>query len=172
MALEVEDGTGTNANAEAYVSVSDFEAYHAKMGNALPTATPELKEAAIRKATMYLDGRYYNRWKGYRVTDTQALSWPRECVVIDDVELPASELPVALIRTCSELALLALSGTELFPVLERGGRLRSKTETIGPITERNQWNPSAPTRDTYTIVEDLVRPLIRNSGTTRELVRS
>ena len=81
MSLIVEDGTG-RADAESYASVSVADAYHTARGNTAwaALATTALKEAALRKATDYLGQTYGLRWKGYRMTTTQALDWPRELV--------------------------------------------------------------------------------------------
>ena len=58
---EVEDITGANA----YLKVSDFQAYHDARGN-LYAASPETAiQAAIVKATDYIDQRY--RFKGVRL---------------------------------------------------------------------------------------------------------
>ena len=71
MPLIVEDGSGL-ANADSYVSVADCQAYAADHGLAFAGEAAAL--AALRNATLYLDGEY--TYCGERATDIQALEWP------------------------------------------------------------------------------------------------
>src|SRR5690606_27756416 len=78
MALIVEDGTGL-PNAEAYISVADADSYFAKRGNSAWAAlTVDAKEVALRLGADYMAAVYGPRWCGERLTDTQALDWPRD----------------------------------------------------------------------------------------------
>jgi len=172
MALVVETGAGTTAGAEAYVSVADYLAYLTKM-NYVPLASNVPRtEAAIRKATQYIDGKYLKRFKGERAVLDQPLEWPRQNVLIGNTWVVYTTLPRNLISATCELAFLVESGIDLTPTLERGGALRAKTETVGPITERNAWSSSASPEDVYLNVEFLLRVLLRRSGFIRELVRT
>ena len=81
MALNVENGSGL-PNADSYVTVAEADAYLAKYGqdedSSWSSATEAQKEDAIRRATQeYLEGIYYNAWRGSIKTKTQRLSWPR-----------------------------------------------------------------------------------------------
>ena len=139
MALVVEDGTA-KSDAESYVSISEVDSYFSLRGVAdwdgLP-ASPSptaAQEAILRKATEYIDQCYADLFKGSRVSDTQALAWPRDCVEVDGVYLASNALPVALKRATCEAAKLIASGEDVAPVLERGNRIKTKTETVGPIS--------------------------------------
>ena len=109
--LIVEDGSQV-AGAEAYASVADATAYFAARANAAwaALASDALREAALRQACDYIEAMYGTRWKGERVATTQALSWPRDGVVVDGVELSTTAIPAALMRANIELALKASSG--------------------------------------------------------------
>lgn len=170
MALIVEDGTIV-AGAESFVSVSDCDAYHVKMNNTGWTGTEAVKEAALRKATNYLEGRYILRWKGHPTDEDQVLSWPRQCIIVDGREVADDSIPARVKNATCELALLVVAGVDLTPLLERGGQVRSKTEEVGPITERTSWFGGASVRDVVTVVDDYLRPYIARTST-RELVRS
>ena len=78
MTLNVEDGTGM-ANADSYVSVADCSAYHVSRGNQAWAAGAVVdQEAAIRRATFWVDPTYRNRFPGYQTQGrAQALEWPR-----------------------------------------------------------------------------------------------
>jgi hypothetical protein len=165
MALVVEDGTGL-ANADAYVSVADCDEYHDLRINTDWTGIPAspdptaTKEAYIRKATEYLDARYNDYWQGAQMVVGQALAWPRGYVYNDGVELADDALPRNLVRATCEVALLLAQGTDIAPVLERGGKIRALTQVVGPLSERTAWADDAPTTSTFTAVDRLIKPLL------------
>src|SRR5690606_6189301 len=106
------------------------------------------REAAIRRATQYLDSRY--RWKGHRLTGTQALEWPRDIV----------QWPVRRVReACAELALRAAEQGSLYA---DEGTAAVKSETVGPISVTYADAQRGQTR--FTIVEDMLAGLIDNAG--------
>lgn len=154
MALTVEDGTGL-ANAEAYISVSDADAYFAARGNTAWAALTEAqKEQALRKGADYLEGY---RWKGDRYTATQALAWPRYNVIVDGWALDADTLPSALVRANAELALKASAGELLADV---GAQVKS--ETVGPISVTYADGARQQTR--YEAIERMLVSLLFGGG--------
>lgn len=77
MALVVEDGTGL-ANAESYVSAVGLASYCGGRGLILGTVSDDAIEAALRRATAYIDATYRSRFPGYPTNGrNQALQWPR-----------------------------------------------------------------------------------------------
>ena len=102
MALTVEDGTGVTG-ADCYADVTACSAYAvAYYGSALD-GSPASKEAAIGRATAYLDGL---RWKGTRTYGRlQSLQWPRSGVSDCEGEAIADdEIPDEVIIAQHELA--------------------------------------------------------------------
>jgi hypothetical protein len=85
MALIVETGQA-GSTSESFASVADADLYHSNRGNTAwaAIASTALKEAALRKATDYMEQSYRLRWLGYRHTEAQALSWPRDEVQRSD----------------------------------------------------------------------------------------
>lgn len=119
MAIVIEDGTGL-PNAEAYISVADADAYFAARGNAAWAALTEAqKEQALRLGADYMGAEYGRRWCGKRLTDTQALDWPRG----------VEGVPEAVKRANAELAVRASAGVLL---ADQGAQV--KQETVGPIS--------------------------------------
>lgn len=119
MAIVIEDGTGL-PNAEAYISVADADAYFAARGNAAWAALTETaKEHALRLGADYMGAEYGRRWCGTRLTDTQALDWPR-C---------EEGVPEAVKRANAELAVRASAGVLM---ADQGAQV--KQETVGPIS--------------------------------------
>lgn len=176
MALVVEDGTG-KSDAESYVSISEVESYFSLRGvtdwDGLP-ASPSptaAQEAILRKATEYIDQTYADLFKGSRVKDEQALAWPRAYVEVDGVYLSSTALPVALKRATCEVAKLIASGEDVTPTLERGNRIRTKTETVGPISQRIAYADDAPVTNVYTSVHRYMKQLLDSSSSIRSVVR-
>lgn len=182
MSLIVEDGTKV-AGAESYVSLLDAETYHAKYGNTTWTNTDDddAKEAALRKATMYLDGHYRTRWKG-RKTDPfgQSLEWPRIGVKVAEYEnlflygyateqapvdgpeyfgyLDLDTIPERLKQAQMELALRALSGP-----LAADGDASVKSEKVDVI-EITYNTGMVKGRMTYPEIDALLSDFIESTG--------
>ena len=147
MPLVVEDGTGLD-NAEAYISVADADAYHDARGNAAWAALAEpAKEAALRLGADYLGQAYGLRWAGARLTDTQALDWPRV----------AKGVPEAVRRANAELAARAAAG----PLLADQGPA-VKSETVGPLSVTYADGARQSVR--YAAVDAMLAGLLRPAG--------
>jgi hypothetical protein len=146
--LIVEDGTGL-ADADSYLSLAGADAYHGALGNgSWATAAAAEREAALRRATQYLDTRY--RWRGEPLTDTQALAWPRT----------AAAWPVKRLQDAT--AELALRAAEQGSLYADEGTAAVKSETVGPISVTYADAQRGQTR--FTVVEDLLSGLIANAS--------
>jgi len=168
MALIVEDGTG-KADAESYISVEDATAYHAARGNAdwAALASNEVREQFLRKATAYMVQVYRDKWQGYRVFSSQALDWPRSCVVVDKVYTVDSDIvPNEVKNACAEFALRA-SVAELAPDVEQ----RVKREKVDVLeVEYSEFSPQYPT---YRAIDNMLAPFFGagSSGVFRKVER-
>jgi hypothetical protein len=154
MPLIVESGAIV-AGAESYLSVAGADTYHANFGNTawalLDTPT---KEAALRKATAYLQQAYRFHWKGTRAGTAQALD-------VAFAGLPyyvgTSVVPTEVQQACAELALKA-SAAPLAPDLERATAM----EKIGSI--QVEYVAGAPQYTRYRAIDLMLRPYIDQSG--------
>lgn len=164
MPLVVEDGTGL-ANAESYISVADADARHAAFGNSAWSGDNAAKEAALRRATAYIEQTYRGRWTGRRMTSVQALSWPRYDVVADGFLVPSSVVPDDVANAVADLAARALT-SDLAPDQTRG-LIRKK---IGPIEK--EWDRNSPQATRYTAVSGLLAPYLTRGGTFAQVVRT
>jgi hypothetical protein len=159
MAITVEDGTIVTG-AESYVSAATATTYHTNRGNTAWTGADAVKEAALRRAATYLDGRYRLRWKGARVYPlTQAMEWPRAGVETEDGQaLDITTIPQRLKDAQCELALRALSGP-LADDLNASVR-REKVDVL-----ETEYAPGAkPGQIEYQIVDQLLSDLLKPSG--------
>lgn len=114
----VEDGTGLD-DANAYVSVEDATAYLALRGRDGEAGWDEADtgdlEAAIIRATDYVEARFRGRWRGTKATAAQSLAWPRLDAYDDDgFEISPDAVPPALAAAVTEYAVRALAG-DLLP---------------------------------------------------------
>lgn len=167
MSLIVEDGSVV-LNAESYVSVFEADDYHDTRGTAnwsLLSVTE--KEQALRRATDFMKGRYRARWKGGRLHPFQALDWPRQGVVTDDMGsamppyyafvIDYRIIPLEVKQACAELALRAASG----PLIDdRTQKLQS--ETIGPI--KSVFDPNATDMVQYTQIDEMLKIYLGRGG--------
>ena len=133
MALIVEDGTG-KSDAESFATVGAADAYHTARGNAAWTGDAAAKEAALRRATDFLEGAFRGRWPGRIAVTGQALGWPR--AYAHDAEgglLVSNAVPQAVIRACCECALRELENPGgLAPDVTPGERILQ--EEVGPLS--------------------------------------
>lgn len=166
MSILVEDGSIV-AGAEAYCTVDYADTYHEKRANtAWGDLDDDAKEAALRKATDYLEQVYRSRWKGSRVSATQPLSWPRGYVYLEPFIRGAGTnypylvdddtVPTEVKNACAELALRA-SSADLSPDLDRGV-LREK---VGQLEV--QYDPMSPQTRRYPTIDRTLAPYL-NGG--------
>lgn len=120
MALVVEDGTGL-PDAEAYASVAEADAYFAARGNvAWGALSEQRREECLRLGCDYMEAVFGRLWRSVRLTDGQALAWPR---------VGWHGVPQAVARANMELAFRASAS----PLLDDQGP-QVAAETVGPIS--------------------------------------
>ena len=160
MPLIVEDGTKP-LGANSYCSVADCDAWQAERGSTAWPAPPESgddsrlteKEAALIKAADYLNGL---NWKGRRAASGRLMVWPRREVVDSDGYAVAEDaVPEAVKAAACYLAGLAIGGTDLQPILVRGGRIAS--EAVDSLS--SSYFDDAASRDVYSTLADLLSGL-------------
>src|SRR3990167_3609675 len=161
MALIVEDGSQV-AGAESYESVAGATAYHLARGNSTwALLTTGQSEEALRRATDYMEQMYRARWKGWRVSSTQVLCWPRAGVEIPDKPygtlVATDEIPQAVKDACSEYALKA-GAADLAPDLTRG----KAAVTVGPIAVT--YDTASPEAKRYRALDALLKPFLKASS--------
>ena len=162
MALEVEDGTGKE-NATSYISLADADDYFELRGNEDWSGEDEAdREAALVRATFGMDSWLRGRWVGTKLTQAQALAWPREGAEDEDgFEIPEDEVPIVVQHACAEIALIELSGTS-FQSTSQSAADSVSSETVGPISVT--YKDSAQTITTYPHIEALLRGVAATSG--------
>lgn len=183
MALTVEDGTVV-ANADSYITLAAADAYHAARGITLwATMSEAEREQALRRATDYMVQAYRLRWRGSRVSATQALDWPRNWVERDDyayvtqngaqviggfLYYPSNEVPTEVQNACAELAYRGAAGPLMVDETRAQHTVREKVDVIE--VEYRAW---APSQTSYRAVESMLAPLLASSqsGAMRKVAR-
>lgn len=164
-----------SATADTYSDLTQADSYHAARGNAAWAAlTAANKEAALRKATDYLEQSYRMRWAGWRMSTTQALSWPRAWVPLVDTPYAwvsyyaQNVIPAQLVNACAELALRA-AAADLAPDITRP----KISTTIGPIKVDYDRFGSLITR--YRAIDNMLLPFMKaqtGGGPNVEMLRA
>ena len=160
MAFIVEDGTGL-ANSTSYAAVAEADAYFLDRSNAAwAAAVTGDKQAALIKATLYVDQKYLDMYRGMRTLKyTQALQWPRS-FAIDRNGYPLLFIPQALKNGVFEAALIFLGGTDVTAPLEHGGAVKEEGITKGL---RTIYQDGADWETRYPAIE-LALKVVLNGG--------
>jgi hypothetical protein len=170
VAFVVETGAGL-ATATSYVSVAFANAYHAGRRQTAWTGGVADKEAALIKATEYIDvtmgANFYGEPKnaGYDGTDPQALAWPRVYAYDEDTgrEIDPDSVPIAVQQATCEIALVALTEGTLFPASDATRTFRRR-EVAGRV-EIDTWTDGVSTDFPLVRLSLLkLRPLMRIAG--------
>ena len=147
----VEDGTGV-AKANAYVTTAFVDQYLEDRGrsaeNAWTASLDAVKQAAIIKATDFVEKRYDSRWPGTVADTGQLLAWPRVgAVAISGVATPEDTVPLPLMQGVAEYAVRSLAVT-LLPdptsaASGSSGVVKRLKEKVGPIETDTTYEVAA-----------------------------
>lgn len=164
MALVIEDGTG-KSTANSFVTDAEFVAWAKARGRyeGLPESGTE-RAPFIVLAADYLSNEKRFRWRGTRLLAEQALPWPRSGVVDrDGLSWASNVVPWRVKQAQCEAAYLSMTGTELQPALDRGGRVVS--ESVGPIS--TTYAQDAPPETEIPSVVGILEPLLYTASESR-----
>jgi len=163
MTFTVQDDNGTVSGANAYADLVFVRAYHADRGVDLsaPTATDVNLQAAIVRATDFLDKRW--TFAGERRTRDQTTEHPRRDLYDRNGYL-VTGVHQAVRQAVAELAQRALTQPLMAdPTRDTTGRsVSSKLEAVGPLKEQVVYEggynfPEYPAVDRLLIAAGLVR---------------
>ena len=168
----VEDGTGV-ADANSYTTEAFADLYFTDRGNTdWTSSTSSEKEAALIKATDYIELRFKDRWRGALSPDATTLSFPR--LYFYDrrgvyVDFANDGIPLDIQKATAEYALRALSA-ELLPdptVAESGQSVKRTFDKVGPIETEIEYDSGAARPDLirpYPTADRLLRFWIKGVG--------
>lgn len=167
--------TPGDLTANSYASLVEASAYHSARGNGAWTGSDALKEAALIRATQWLDGRYGNRWPGVRrYLRAQALDWPRaDAYDRDGTYVDIETIPPEVVNATCEAALRELIAPGGLSPDVTPGTAKVLTEVKGI-----KWTPlraSAGASDmtlTITAVDRLLASLIGGGSGQVQVMRA
>ena len=144
--LIIEDGTGI-ADANSYIDITTADSYFEQFGLDLinlssgdtwADLTDDTKTIALANACESLDVLYGEKFRGELLTDTQALSFPRT-PFYDGRGRQVTGLPPAVPKAQCEIALLYLTGVDVFPGVNAEKFVKSKTESVDVFTDSVEY---------------------------------
>jgi len=160
MSLIVEDGTGL-LTSESYATVASTVAYAATRGLEFDGPDDDT-EAALRRATTWIDARYRSGFTGYRVNRrNQALEWPRhDAYDANDNYVAYNALPQEIVRATQEAAIRELAEPgSLSPDLTVGQTM--KRVKVGPIEiDYDSSSAAYDNRPISTVIDDILSTLL------------
>lgn len=129
--ITAEDGSG-NPAANSYVTELFADAYHAERGNTYWAAVAaDLRRACLVKATDYIDKRFGDKFRGYRMQKDQALAWPR-LAAFDDDNFTLDDVPTKLKKATVEYAVRAAIYNVLAPDPIRTTPAQDMSDNVSP----------------------------------------
>lgn len=167
MALTVEDG-GAKPDGESYSGVDDADTFVDNWhgDQAWTDASTTAKERALRKGTRFVD---MHRFRGHRLTDAQALDWPRDDVgIVDGQYIHPGTIPEPVKEAAIEAALRDVRGEDLFPDHD-GGKIESESSQVGELSTSTTYATPRDQVRTFEAVRQLLRPYLASTGQRRVL---
>lgn len=156
MAIIVEDGSGSDPQANSYIDAQYVTAYADARGL---SASADI-DAALIGAMDYL---LRFDWQGRRTSQEQPLAWPRQGVSLHGTAFPGNEIPELLKDAQARLAinsnrieLAPVSDNSKYVTAEREGDLQR--EYADPTDNRDVGAPYMP------VVASLLDPLLANDN--------
>lgn len=136
MSLIVQNDEGTVANANGYITLDEFKAYHDARGNDYSTHLDPAIEVAVVRATDYIDRRF--RFYGATRNQEQTTEWPRRFLWHRNGQL-VQGLPLELKQATSEYAFRALTAALLpDPNRDASGRnIKQFQESVDGVVSRS-----------------------------------
>lgn len=153
----VEDGTGL-IDSNSYVTTDEADTYFTDRGNTTWGSLTN-KEALLIQATDYIEAVYSESFKGVKLTDEQALSFPRI------INYETVTTPLRVKNAVCELALKANDGE----LLEDS--TQSITEkTVDVLTIK--YSEYSPQGTRYNFVQSLLSPYFTTFGIAHKAARA
>lgn len=150
MALIKEDGTIVTG-ANSYADEADADAYQTNRGRTLwVDATTEVADAALVRATDYIEGRWSLLFVGAPLGDVQELGWPRSGAryVKTGNPFPEDEVPVDILNATILYAdqiigdgsdLETMTELSVNPTVSEDGQVKMKKEKVDVLEEVTEY---------------------------------
>ncbi len=150
MALIKEDGTIV-AGANSYADEADADAFQTDRGrSAWLEATTEVADAALVRATDYIEGRFALLFLGQPLGDAQTLSWPRQGAIyvrtgnpFPDDEVPGDIVDATILYADQVIGdgsdLETMTELSVNPTVSEDGQIKMKKEKVDVLEEVTEY---------------------------------
>jgi hypothetical protein len=155
-------------DTDSFATVVEYHAYVLQMYNVDLSSNSISKDEANLRTAFQIQELTWD-WKGYRVSETQAASFPRNISeFVDGVPVANDSIPVNVKKAQMELAYSIEKGIDISPIIE-GGTVRSESVGAGPAKVTTKYDEILEV-PRITRVENLLRPYHngRSGGTGSE----
>jgi len=160
MALTLIIETGlASTTSQSYASADDLRAYAKLRKATVPTADVDC-EALLMKAMDYLEDQDF---VGERLTQHQALKWPRAWARVEQWSVETDEIPRQLIYAQCALAIEAQT-VDLLPTQDINASGQITQETVGPVTTVYANTGIVRRVPALAKAEALLRTLVKRNG--------
>ena len=170
----VEDGSNV-LNANSYLSVEYADEYFALYGQLDWTGEITDKEQALIIATRAIDLLYRDQFMSYKLVDSKnELAFPRYAFY-DNLYIYHSnkDIPKSLKDATAEIALMVLSGIDVFPKPSTEAYVKSSTVEIDVLKFVSEYRTTPPAErySGFNKVELILKPITKAKKTTLTLHR-
>lgn len=164
MAIVVEDGTGSNPDANSYSSLADIRSYALARGVALP-ADDDALGALVLPAMDWIEA-LGPRFKGKIAHPYDPLQWPRAYAVINGSLASDDALPIQLRSALAQLCMDQFGGVNLFPVRSKWAVQSEKVDVLEVKYATGGTTQPATLDPLPSLVQAnaLLAPLLRSGG--------
>ena len=147
-----------------YVTLEEADAYFSKYGNAEWTGTDDARAQALVSATQAIDALYGSKFMGIMYSESQPLLFPRQSFNDKDGRY-VSGIPAALKNATCEIALMAVTGADIFPEASNSNNVRSEQVQVGALSISNEYfkAPQGVSFDGFRKIDLLLRPLLKSA---------
>ena len=156
--------TGSNVtDANTYIDVDFADAYHLLANNTDWSADEADKEFALVKATQAVDLLYGPLYLSQILHNNQSLLFPRYSFYDNHKNLQTqATIPTCLKNAVAEAALLALTGTSMFPEVSQNSNIKTQSDKVGELSTSVSYfkPPEAITYEGFRKVELLLYPIL------------
>lgn len=145
-----------------YVSLAEAEAYFAAYPNDNWAGEQADKEQALINATQSVDALYGDKYMSEIADNAQSLLFPR-LQFYDQNRRIVSGLPTSLKNAVCELAILSLSGVDIFPEPSQAGLVQQEDLQVGGVGISTTYfkAPTGASYDGFRKVDLMIRPLLK-----------
>ena len=156
---------------DGYISIAEAVAHADSVGASFDGVVAD-QEAALRRATRWVDATYRIRFSGYKTAKrTQSLEWPRtDAEDANGEEIPVDEIPVEIKDATAEAAIRELAKPGVLAPDVVPGEQKVLTQ-VGEISWTSLASGGADAqRPVVSVIDGILAPLI--GGKTNRLLRS